>query len=356
MAGRPRCEIMDKSEVGTYHCFNRCVRGEELLGDITGGKHYDVRKDWLLEMLITLASIFSIDILKYAVMDNHLHLILRNRPDVVKKWSKTKILRHAMRLFPEKFRRKGWYVEPGEAIPRQLLENTKLIEVMRDRLSDISWLMKVLQERIARRCNKVDKKSGHFWAGRYKSEKLEDDGAVLACAMYIDLNWIRAGKAKTPETSRFTSAYRRIRGMQARRRKKKGAQEEGIQLDGHLAPLNINGDYPGEDLAALDLRASNRGTLEMTLEMYLTLLDIVGRMLKTGKGSIPDKYVGILERLGLDATYFADYVETYGMWSRRFVGAQNKLREAAERLKQQWVKGVSIADQFYIASTAPTAK
>jgi REP element-mobilizing transposase RayT len=325
-----------------------------LLGDkLTNGPDYDQRKDWLLEMLTFLATIFSIDILKYAIMDNHLHLILRNRPDLVQRWSKAKVLRRAMKLFAETFRRRGWYVEPDQPLPKQLLENETLIEVMRDRLSDISWLMKVLQERIARRANQQDGVTGHFWAGRYKSERLLDDAAVLACSMYIDLNWIRAKKADLPEKSRFTSAYDRIRGLLARRRKRKG---EGIKADGFLAPLNVSGDYPREDLAEKDLRASDKGIFEMTLEIYLNLLDIVGRMLRTGKrGAIPDHLASILERLGIRTEYFADCVETYDRWARRMVGAENKLRQAAEKIKQKWLQGVSKASHFFTGTTAPAA-
>lgn len=353
MPAGPRRDIIDENEVGVYHCFNRCVRAESLLKeDLKKGPDYEQRKDWLLGMLTFMAGIFSIDFLKYAVMDNHLHLILRNRPDLVRKWSRPKVLRRAMQLFPERFRRRGWYVEPSDPLPKHLLENEELIDQMRKRLSSISWLMKVLQERIARHCNREDEVTGHFWAGRFKSERLLDDGAVLACSMYIDLNPIRAGTADRPEKSKYTSAYDRIRGMLARRQKRKGNSTQKLP-DGFLSPLNVQGDYPNEDLAEAGLRASNKGIFEMSLEIYIELLDTVGRMLRTDKrGAIPSDLAAILERLGISPEYFVGCVETYGQWARSAVGAENKLREMAAKMKRRWLQGVTQASRFFTNSTA----
>ena len=76
--------------------------------------------------------------------------------------------------------------------------------------------MQYLNQDIARRANREDQCTGRFWEGRFKSQRLIDEGAVIACMAYVELNPVRAGIAVRPELSEFTSIYDRILTKQAK--------------------------------------------------------------------------------------------------------------------------------------------
>jgi hypothetical protein len=51
--------------------------------------------------LCHLAGLFGIDVCSYAIMSNHLHLVLRNRPDSVELWSDAEVALRWRKLFPQ---------------------------------------------------------------------------------------------------------------------------------------------------------------------------------------------------------------------------------------------------------------
>ena len=177
------------------------------------GRDYSHRKEWILDRMRELAGLFAIEVCGYSVMSNHLHLVLRNRPDIAEQWSVDEIALRWYKVFPFRDDQNGEPVEPGEHDLAMLTANSERLSELRKRLANLSWFMRCLCEKIARAANHEDRSSGRFWAGRFKSVALLDESAILACSVYVDLNPIRAGLATTPEESAYTSGRDRIRSM-----------------------------------------------------------------------------------------------------------------------------------------------
>ena len=202
MARVNRREILSASEIQVVHCVNRCVRRGFLCGvDELTGKNYEHRRQWMRNRLEFLAGIFGVDVLGFSVMSNHLHVILRSRPDVVKTWTDKEAARRWWNLFPQRRNKDGSPAEPAHTDLNHLMADAKTLAELRARLSSVSWFMRCTSEVIARMANAEDECTGRFWEGRFKSTVLPDEAAIAACMVYVDLNPVRAGLAATPEKS-----------------------------------------------------------------------------------------------------------------------------------------------------------
>ena len=99
MARQNRRDIFDPNEVGAYHAVQRTVRRAWLCAmDTVSGKSFE--HTWIQDRLQELSASFGIACLSFAVMVNHVHVILRNRPDVVVGWSDEEVARRWWQLFP----------------------------------------------------------------------------------------------------------------------------------------------------------------------------------------------------------------------------------------------------------------
>jgi len=181
-----RAEICAADEVQVFHLVNRCVRRTHLCGvDRRSRKDYSHRKQWIRNRLEELAGIFGIDVLGFAVMSNHLHVVVRTRPDIVRQWSDTEVAQRWWRLFPQRREVDGRPSEPTEFELNAIRNDAQKLKTVRPRLADISWLMRCVAEPIARRANREDEVTGRFWEGRFKAQPLLDDTALAACMAYV---------------------------------------------------------------------------------------------------------------------------------------------------------------------------
>jgi len=206
----PRAHLIDP-DGGIYHVCSRCVRRAWLCGtDKETGFNFDHRRQWLEDRILTLSDIFAVELFGYAVMSNHYHLVLQIDAGVVQSWSDEVVVDKWLLLCPKQF--VGGVSLTQQTVHRNsLLQNKERLLVFRERLSSLSWFMRMINEPLARTANQEDRCKGRCWEGRFKSQRLLDEDALLACMVYVDLNPVRAGMVEDVIDAEHTSVARRLK-------------------------------------------------------------------------------------------------------------------------------------------------
>lgn len=312
---RPRSHIAPPDAAGAYHCVQRCVRRAFLCGiDRYTGQSFEHRKAWIESRIRLVGECFAVAIDAYAVMSNHVHLVLRIDPGIAAAWCDDEVASRWVRLFPPQENE-----DAAEEHKRQrLLSDPERIDILRRRLGSLSWLMRCLVEPVARRANREDGCKGRFWEGRYKCQALCDERAILAAMAYVDLNPIRAGMADRLETSAHTSVAQRISQVMT----------EPALATSPLKPLT----------------GSLRPAFTITTADYLHILDWTGRQLAPGKrGRVAQGAPSILSTIDRDETRWSNRVAAFGSGWHRAAGSAQDLIAIAQRMGQQWLKGIRLA-------------
>ena len=157
-----RKTLVDPATTSYYHCIGRCVRRAWLWGeDPVSGRNYEHRKNWVLARLAELAQVYTIDICAYAVMSNHYHVVVRLDVEKSRVLSDGDVIARYRRLFKlplliERF-------QEGLTGDSENLAVQKILAQWRERLSDLSWYMRSLNEHLARLANAEDGCKGRFW-------------------------------------------------------------------------------------------------------------------------------------------------------------------------------------------------
>jgi len=395
MGRKNRSEVFVPTEVAIVHTICKVIRRCMLLGfDPATQKNYDHRRVWIENEMQRLAQFFGIDLLAFSVLSNHVHQVLRSRPDIVATWTDREVAVKWLQLCPtlqqikknqrvqlaqaaqviaaventptadsQAAEKSGDQVQaelaaspttsatseaadadgeltstaaieplfvfkPSEAAINKLANNAKELAALRLRLSDISWWMRLMCQRVAQWANVEEGEEGKFWRGRFRAIRLMDEPAILACSAYVDLNPIRAILEKTLEESKHTSVKLRIEEL----------KQQAAALDPMSAPLGRRDEYLTEDakvssrmllventpsdpelrieralrlpihlwLAPVEIREEDcstthprrKGFLSMTTAEYIELLEWTARQIVPGKsGATPEDTPPILERL-----------------------------------------------------------
>jgi len=161
-----------------YHVISRTA--------LAGLPIKDTDKDYLLGLIKRLSRLYFVDVLGFAVMGNHFHLVARMHPedeisnsDIIKRWQ-------------------SYYGDEAQMSTDRMAEAKK-------RLCSLGAYVKDIKQNFTRYYNKKHRRHGFFWGGRFKSMIVQEGSTLVNLLAYVDLNPIRAGIVKKPEDYRWSS-------------------------------------------------------------------------------------------------------------------------------------------------------
>ena len=308
-----RMHLVDAHTAVTYHVVSRCVRRAWLCGrDPVTGSDFSHRKRWIEERIVALAAQFAVAIYAYAVMSNHVHLVVRTDPEGAQRWDAQTVLRRWFAVSPRKH-------DTSETLRQRIdvsIGNEAQIAEYRSRLGSLSWFMRARNESVARAANAEDGCKGRFWEGRFRCQALLDDSAVLSAMTYVDLNPLRARVVDTPEAAQNVSFRQRFDAM-----------KHAKALDRPLQPIAGNGPLCG-----------------VSEVEYLKLVDETGRLIRGDKpGAIDRSLPGIVRRLGLSESAWLGQVQGTQTRYWRVIGQVESFIDKAAELQQRWLQGLAFA-------------
>ena len=327
--GQPRRNQISLKATPYYHLVSRCVRREFLCGhDPLTGRDYSHRRRWICQRLERLVRVFAVDVCAYAVMSNHYHLVVHIDEKTARSWTPHEVLRRWLMLF----KGPAWMHEVVESGHRMASHPSMslIVAMYRSRLMSLSWFMRCMNEPIARRANREDDVSGHFWQGRYRCQALLDEGALMAAMAYVDLNPLRAGMVDRPEDAQYASVAQRF---------STAAGQPFLGAGPKVMDFPANGVLKGDEELV---------TLPVTLLEYLELIDWSARAVIAGKGAaMPKGIPPVLDRLGIGSDVFGEFVAGGSGRGLAVLGDPESLGSWAESLGRHHLKGRRLAAALF---------
>ncbi len=352
---RARSQQIFLSETPYYHCVSRCVRRAYLCGDDpVSGKNFDHRKRWLVLRIKELAANFAIDVCAYAVMSNHYHLVLYVDQEQLAKWSDEDVIKRWTALFPNnaKLMETLYLNRKSKAAHKQL--QARLRE-WRMRLGDISWFMRCLNESLARSANREDECTGRFWEGRFKSQALLDEKALVTCMAYVDLNPVRAGISNSLENSDFTSIQERLI-VEAKDMENRSHRQDRLltrRVANHLLEKQAASGR-SELLKLNEMSGCAAGKLRITHHSYVEVLTITVKALAVVRFDIQKarrllrERPGVLAEIGIGPEPWLDAIRSFNRYYAQAAGSEASLInlrqyrvKMGEKFKHpdKWIRG-----------------
>jgi putative transposase len=134
----------------------------------------DRDNDFLLGLIKKLSSFYFVDVLGFALLGNHFHLVIRMYPE--DEPTDDEIKERLQKYYGDELNVTG-----------------VLISDYRKRLTNLGAYVKDIKQGFTRYFNKRYGRRGFFWGDRFKSMIVQDGLSLVNLLAYVDLNPIRAG-------------------------------------------------------------------------------------------------------------------------------------------------------------------
>ena len=188
---------------GHYHVISR-IAGQQFLMDAG-------EKDVLMRLMFSAAVFSGVEILTFALMDNHFHILVKvpkahevDDAELVEKMrvlygdAKTDRILHDW----ETWEKRGFAFKSDDAKA-----------ALRRRMFDLSQFCKTVKETYTMSYNLRHAHTGTIWGSRFKSILLSPDyPTLMTVGAYIDLNPVRASIVKEPGDYRWSGYGTALRG------------------------------------------------------------------------------------------------------------------------------------------------
>lgn len=345
---KARESIINVSDTPYYHIMGRCVRRAFLCGiDNATGNDYSHRKQWIVDKVAELSAIYMIDVCSYAVMSNHYHLVLKINHEQAKLLSDDEVIERWTQLFNGNVL-VARYLKGECKTTAEIDKIGEIASLWRERLSDLSWFMRCLNESIARKANEEDNCTGRFWEGRFKSQALLNEQALLSCMAYVDLNPIRADMADSLDKSEFTSIEQRIKEIELSQKIEVKSNKKAESRKSKIENLKLKeknqhrNDNNSNQIKLADFVGSqDKEGIAYTLMDYLELVDWTGRvMLDDKRGYIGENEPKIISKLGLAADIWFKSMSQFSEHAYSHIGTEEQLRAVCNEAGKKWIAGI----------------
>ena len=302
-------------ETRYYQCISRCVRQMFLCGtDESSKQSFEHRKQWIKDRMQFLSRHFAIDICSYAIMSNHYHIVLKVNISWLMSLSQEDIISHWNAVFSCKPKMRKLMLYKAQNNHKEV---KKMVREMRSRLMSISWFMSALNRNIAYRANLEENRKGRFWEGRFVSQPLLTESAILKCMAYVDLNPVRAGVAESIEQCKFTSIGERIRSLRNTIRQLLTGKKLKENIDkpynnhsSNCSSFNSSQFYQPRSLLPFSTSTDEQNVI--TAIEYIQFVDLIGRYKrKDGKSYIKQDTPSILEYIGITIDQWKRLLDLY---------------------------------------------